>query len=320
MKPDNKDLRWGDRSITSPLKSIHNKEKYVQLLGYADDEGITLNGGRPGASLAPLSIRKELYKTTLTESLKNSNWWIHDLGDLHSYPQNTSKDLRSRHEFARSLVAKNLKNGPLVTLGGGHDYGYSDSCGFMDFILEKTSKNLSINSIHSVKPLIINFDAHLDVRPITKGFNSGTPFFRFLNEFKGQADFLEIGIQDQCNSPDHREWCKAQGAKIISLNEIQAVGLLPLIKEKLLIRPKSQPCYISVDIDAFAQYLAPGCSQSWDIGLGAKETFSALNWIFSNQDVQLFSIYEVSPPLDIDKRTSKLAACLIHTYIQSLCV
>jgi formiminoglutamase len=178
----------------------------------------------------------------------------------------------------------------------------------MDFILSK----------NSLKPLVINFDAHLDVRPTTKGFNSGTPFFRFLNEFKDKADFIEVGIQDQCNSPNHLGWCKNQGAKVITLNEIRKVGMLTLLKEKLLFQSKKQPCFISFDIDAFAQYLAPGCSQSWDIGLEAKETFETLNWIFLNKDVQLLSIYEVSPPLDIDKRTSKLAACLIHTYIESL--
>jgi hypothetical protein len=68
----------------------------------------------------------------------------------------------------------------------------------------------------------------------------------------------------------------------------------------------------------FADVLkVPGCSQSWTTGLFTKDFMTSLSWLIANFDVRGLGIYEVSPPLDQDNRTSKLAALIAHKFIFS---
>ncbi len=268
----------------------------IALLGYADDEGISLNGGRPGARLAPTEIRRALYKMTphlLTKKLPR----LLDLGDLDS----AAGPLADRHEQGRLTARKLARQGlPWISLGGGHDYGYCDGAGFLDASAENA--------------VLLNFDAHMDVRPTDKGFNSGTPFHRILTEFAGQVDFAEIGIQNQCNSRQHVQWAENKGATIFTLDQVQQSGLLPCL-QNFMQGKEHKKVFISLDIDAFTCAQAPGCSQSWTTGLEANSFLQALNWLVENFSVSGLGIYEVSPPLDYDNHTSKLAALVCHHFI-----
>lgn len=265
------------------------------LLGYPDDEGIAMNGGRPGAKEAPDSIRTYLYK--MTPSLLNPKpQSLVDLGDVP-----TDLPLAERHERGRAIVREALTQGHrTLSLGGGHDYGYADGAGFIDYCLSKNQR-----------PVVINFDAHLDVRPTDKGFHSGTPFNRLLTQYDGKFDFIEVGLQNQCNSLAHLNWAKSKGAQILLYQDMEEVGLLRSL-EPLANAFKGRPCLLSVDIDAFNSNEAPGCSQSWATGLHIQEFLPTLKMLQTTMDVRSLAIYEVSPPLDQDNRTSKLAALILH--------
>lgn len=275
--------------------STYNSNFDFAVIGYPDDEGISLNGGRVGAQTAPREIRTFLYKMTPhLEALKLPQ--ILDLGNLDK-----EVPLEERHQRARQSVSQFAQNKKRwLSLGGGHDYGYADACGFLE--------------VHKGDAVVINFDAHLDVRPTTKGYNSGTPFFRMLTEFKDQVDFAEVGIQNQCNSKNHLDWAKAQGAEIFNLEQVNQDGLLKTL-QGFLKGKENKRVFLSVDIDAFTSSEAPGCSQSWTTGIFTKEFMEALTWILAHHDVRGLGIYEVSPPLDQDSRTSKLAALIAHKFI-----
>lgn len=266
------------------------------LIGFPDDEGIALNGGRPGAQGAPREIRTFLYKMTPHPNTPRMPK-ILDLGDL----VDKEKPLEERHEKARELTRTLATlNKHWISLGGGHDYGYCDGAGFLDAF-----KNDAV---------LLNFDAHMDVRPTDKGFNSGTPFHRVLNEFSGQVDFAEIGIQNQCNSQAHINWAKNKGAAIFTLDQVNKEGLNAVLSTYMKGKEKKK-VFISVDIDAFTSSEAPGCSQSWTTGLFTKEFLEGFHWLIENFDVRGLGIYEVSPALDQDHRTSKLAGLIIHNFI-----
>lgn len=270
------------------------------LLGYPDDEGIGLNGGRQGAALAPDFIRTYFYKMTpsLIRPQPQALW---DLGNLR-----LDVSLAERHERGKEIIKTALDLGcRTLSLGGGHDYGYADGAGFIEHCLEQPLKD------KSQRPLVINFDAHLDVRPTEKGFHSGTPFNRLLSRYEGQFDFVEVGLQNQCNSVEHLQWAQKKGAQILLLEDIREVGLKASLKA-LLAPHQGQPCFLSVDIDAFASTEAPGCSQSWTTGLHLQEFLPTLQMLQADFRVKSLAIYEVSPPLDQDHRTSKLAALLLH--------
>ena len=79
-----------------------------------------------------------------------------------------------------------------------------------------------------------------------------------------------------------------------------------------------RPLWISLDIDCFSASEAPGCSAPNPFGLKVDEFMDLWPWLFSNFDVKGLGIYEVSPSLDVDNRTSRLAAFMIHASMNEL--
>lgn len=300
-KNDKEDPRLGECVQILPKGDLATLPEHTfdfAIVGYPDDEGIGLNGGRVGAQVAPREIRTYLYK--MTPHLSSTRLpQILDIGDL----TDKEKSLAERHERGRETARTLAQAGKRwLSFGGGHDYGYCDSAGFLD--------------AHKGNAVLINFDAHMDVRPTDKGFNSGTPFHRVLKEFKGQVDFAEVGIQNQCNSKAHIQWAKDHGAEVITLDDVNEQGLQSVL-ENFLKGKEQKKIFISLDIDAFTSSEAPGCSQSWTTGLFTKDFLTSFQWMIENFDVRGLGIYEVSPPLDQDNRTSKLAALISHNFIFS---
>ncbi len=291
----------------------------VEVFGYPDDEGIRINGGRPGAAQAPDRIRKYLYRMTpnpLTQVNTHIPARLPDLNLLdHGNLDVSSMSLALRHDTAAAAVEAALDRGSRVlTFGGGHDYGFADSAGFIRFCQKNDIKNGQ-----KQRPLILNFDAHLDVRPVDRGLSSGTSFFRMLESFP-ETDFAEIGVQGQCNASAHLEWALARNVRIV-WHEEQMLSGLSLVElttrrlEEWLERPR--PAFLSIDIDAFSSAYAMGCSQSWATGLEPNSFFPLLHLLLKRLDVRVVSLYEVSPPLDQDDRTAKLAAQIAHRSLYS---
>lgn len=299
--------------LTGPLKDQAGALNGANILaGYPDDEGIQINGGRPGAAKAPDTVRKYLYKMTppllgpVARSpdlqMNSKAFSIVDFGNLIN-----KGDLLSKHEVAFAAAKAALNAGARwVSVGGGHDYGFPDAAAYIEWA-----------QAQGERPLILNFDAHLDVRSTARGLSSGTPFFRMLEKYP-EVDFAEIGIQTQCNSRTHLEWVTARGARVITQEEVLVSGqsfttqVLNLLGDWLL---KRRSVFLSVDIDGFHSMAAPGCSQSWSTGFSPQDFFSTLTVLQARLDIRALGIYEVSPPLDRDDQTSKLAAQIIHRVV-----
>lgn len=296
-KNDPQDIRIGELATSADHNTVPPNS--FSLIGYPDDEGIQLNGGRVGSAKAPDVVREYLYKMT-----PNSNKLpLFDIGNL----SHETMTLPERHQLAQS-VAYELQKKLIrtISIGGGHDYGYSDASAFV---------KAHMNS--GLKPVVLNFDAHLDVRPTTKGFNSGTPFYRLLEEFSGQFEFAEIGIQPQCNSRHHIDWALSHKAQIFDLPQIlNAGGLVRLLKHSFFSNLKPEtPVFISFDIDGLKSSEAPGCSQSWTTGLNLEDYLIFFNQLRKKSNIRGLGIYEVSPPLDIQNLTSKAAALLAYHFL-----
>jgi len=298
------DSRFGE--IVQPLDALAKTTDSVILAGYPDDEGVALNSGRPGAKEAPDEIRKFFYKTTPSPTF-DSKTSIYDFGNKVK-----GETLAGDHEKIKSTVTEALEQGNTwIGLGGGHDFGYPDGAGFLQACQHS-----------KLKPLVLNFDAHLDVRPMDKGPSSGTPFYRLLTDASlPPFDLVEIGVQQQCNSAEHLKWCQDKGVHVIPFEDIMMSGqhqsayLMERLSSELLRR---RPTFVSIDIDGFASAYAMGCSQSWPTGFVPNQIFPFLNSVFSLLDVKVLGIYEVSPPLDLDSRTVKLAAQILHQFLAPL--
>jgi formiminoglutamase len=214
--------------------------------------------------------------------------------------------LAERHERGRRVVNELARQDKYwISLGGGHDYGYCDTTAFVQAYKEH-------------KPLVINFDAHLDVRPVhldqkSQGLHSGTAFFRMMNEFGHNCSFIEVGLQAHCNSPYHARWLNERGGRIVWREAIDEYGMVESLQQ--LVPLAIHPAFISVDVDALSSSIAPGCSQSWASGLQWQEFIRGFDFLIDSFDVKGIGIYEVSPVLDEDNKTSKLAALIMHRFI-----
>ena len=306
LLPSSPDAAAAEASLKSALGSSPGSEppsrKFV-LGGYPDDEGIRINNGRLGAALAPDLVRKHFFKMTPPLKPQRADFTITDFGNLNV----SDLALADRHASVTSQALVALKQGATwVGIGGGHDYGFPDASAYIQWAQARGER-----------PCILNFDAHLDVRPTHLGLSSGTPFNRMLETYP-DIDFAEIGIQGHCNSRSHLDWAQSRGVRVLTQEEVVASNesfttqVMRLIGDWAL-KPRS--LFLSIDIDGFSSAIAPGCSQSWATGFDARDFFPCLDLLVSRFDIRALGIYEVSPPLDTDERTSKLAAQILHRVI-----
>jgi len=289
-----------DLTLQALTSKVKNSD--VKILGYPDDEGIFLNGGKLGAAHGPAEIRKALYKMTPTPEMENLI--LKDEGDLFF----KGSTLKERHNFASDYVLNNLEQ-KVMSYGGGHDYGYVDGSAFI-----KKFQNTK------TKPLIFNFDAHFDLRNLDKGLSSGTPFFRLIEDFKDAFHLFEVGIQKQCNGTSLFKYADSKSnITTLHYDELYPMQTFDFDFFKAAVEEFTHPgqdCFVSVDIDGFSSAFAPGCSQSWPTGFNIKSFFQMFDHLFNRFNVHILGVYEVSPPLDHEELTSRLAALVSYRFLE----
>jgi len=297
-----KSTQTEDPRLGNYLKTKVTSQRGTVILGYPDDTGTLNSKGRAGSRLAPDGIRRFFYKMTPPLLSKTEEHLLTDIGNLK-----IEGELKTRHQRAEKKALELLLLGHnLITLGGSHDYGYADGAAFL-------------KSFGEQKPVVINFDAHLDVRPVKNEISSGTPFRRLLEDFS-DFDFYEIGIQSQCNSQQHLRWAREKGANILFYDELllgsksEEEAQLEFLSDVLV---RKRPVFLSVDIDAFSSFAAPGSSQNFPTGLDVKAFLKVLHIITQRADVKILGIYEVAPTVDVGEITQKLSAIIMHRFYQA---
>ncbi len=282
------DARLGEVVKALSLKNSAPSSNDIVIVGYPDDEGVKRNLGRTGSRLAPEKIRENLYKLSNNEKINT----FYDGGDFVESTPLEERQIRLKN----ALIELHKKKSRIVSLGGGNDYAYPDVSAFLYSYGEKA--------------LVIHIDAHFDMRPIEKGANSGTPILQCFNEFK-KMNFHAIGIQECANSPYFFK--QAKDLKVKTKTWAESHGQLKKIFSSL--SKKQVPTFLAIDMDAFSDAFAPGVSAPQSIGLDANEFYAALPILFKKLNVRGVGIYETNPELDIDNKTSRLAARFVYNFL-----
>lgn len=267
------------------------------IVGYAVDEGVRRNLGRIGAALGPQKIRERLAKEPLHIQDEIN---IVDLGDVSC----VENDL----EQAQSLLANKVEHiherGAMsIVLGGGHDVAWGHYQG-----LKKAYPNKRIG--------IINFDAHLDTRPIIDKANSGTPFWQVAQQAKldnQPFDYLCIGAQLQGNTTQLFQSSIDLGANILFLEE--CFNIQEVVQEFV---NQVDLVYVTVDLDGFPSYLSPGVSAPAVEGLSYIDVISGIRTIAEEGKLVALDVAECNPTYDIDNRTARLAARIISQTVAAV--
>lgn len=273
-------------------------EKSIAFIGFACDEGVQRNHGRPGAVEGPAAWRKALANMPLPEYLQRP---LVDLGDIVCL----NNDLESAQESLGELTAWVLKNGGFpIVCGGGHEVAWGH---FQGISKAGFDKNISI----------INLDAHYDLRPLQEGKgNSGTSFTQIAqhqNTNKHPFHYACVGIQPLSNTSALHAEALAHKVLIVTADEIDKAveKMAPLIEQ-------TNDLFLTICLDVFAAAYAAGVSAPQPLGIIPSQAIPLIKKIARSGKLRTCNFAELCPPHDLDGNTARLTAFLTLEIIKEL--
>ncbi|MFA6915229.1 MAG: formimidoylglutamase [Parachlamydiales bacterium] len=263
----------------------------IVLIGFASDEGVKRNLGRPGAADGPLAWRKALANLPVPEGLTRP---IFDAGDITCL----ENDLEQAQAALGLLVALVLEQGgfPFVC-GGGHEVAWGQFLG----IAEKGfDRGLGI----------VNLDAHYDLRPVLEGNKgtSGTTFSQMLDHQNAKGFpfyYACAGIQPQGNTIALHQKARTLDVLVIPAEEIDHA---PHLLEPFI--DLAQHLYFTICLDVFNSAFAPGVSAPQVLGITPTQALPLIRKMAGTGKLFACNIAELSPSYDRDQMTARLAAAL----------
>ena len=295
-------FRW--HQWVKPL-SIH--QVYVPLpnlsigfIGFSCDEGIKLNKGRQGAALGPKVLRRELSNLPC---LFTKEVQLFDCGDI----VHQGEDLEYLQSELADAIEKMLSLGlfPIV-LGGGHELAHGHFTGLKR---------------HFNRVSIVNFDAHLDMRPYPNGPSSGTMFLQIAHALMAENqpfNYLCLGIQRRGNTVSLIKTAKAHGAIYRYATDMihEPYGeTLNILNDYL---EHKTHIYATLCTDVISSAFAPGVSAAQPLGLHPEMILTLLKEIVATGKLIAFDVAEVSPRYDQDNVTANLASTFIFGLVNAL--
>ena len=166
---------------------------------------------------------------------------------------------------------------------------------------------------------LIHFDAHSDTNDRYFGDNPythGTPFRRAVEE--GLLDpnrMTQIGIRGSIYDPSDYDFAKANGIRIVFIEELLAHGHAEVMAEARE-RAGALPTYVSFDIDVIDPSMAPGTGTP-EIGGVFTRDAQAMVRSLAGVDIVGADVVEVSPPFDVGGMTALAGATMMF---ELLCV
>ena len=279
---------------------LNSSQKTIAILGYACDEGVRRNQGRIGSVEGPNAIRKQLAKMPNHLGLETK---LLDVGSIQCLDGNMEKAQQHLSDKVSQLLQNNVFP---ILLGGGHDIAY----GHYNGIKQHLGKKASVG--------IINFDAHFDLRKNNEGNNSGTPFYQIAQDYRAEdssVEYLCLGIRQNANDRMLFQRAELFGVNYIENSKFAMAYAKDVVRKILDFMRNVDHIYVTIDLDGFTSAYAPGVSASSPIGFSPEIVLECLELIIKSEKLISLDIAEMNPKYDIDHRTAKLAASLVHFVI-----
>lgn len=263
------------------------KSSGICFVGYNTDDGVKRNLGRTGAKDGSNAIRAALQSLPNIENLP-----------IYDYKNLSSAILEEAQKEYAEKIGNILRSGLFpIGLGGGHDIAYGSYSGIRSFY-----KNETIG--------IINFDAHLDMRPYEHGGTSGTSFKQILDS-DANVKYAIVGFKKQGNTKRLLDTAKKYNVLIFDEEEVDIDETEVILNLKKYINTVDI-VYITFCMDVFDAAQAPGVSAPTVMGLNPKKAKRVVRELLKTDKVVCIDFAEVNPVYDVDNRTAKLAGALIY--------
>lgn len=269
------------------------------LIGFASDEGVRRNKGRQGASAGPDALRKALSSMALENETT-----LFDAGTVAV----TGDRLEAGQESLGAAVTTALDAGRLpVVLGGGHEVAYGTYLGVAASQLRGRHPRLGI----------LNLDAHFDLRSDAVP-SSGTPFRQIAEaeEAAGTSHRYDvIGISQPSNTNTLFETAHRLGVRYL-LDEHCGVADRARVDEFVTdFLDDVDIVYLTIDLDVLPAAVAPGVSAPAAYGVPLEIIQRVCDQLSVSGKLAVVDVAELNPTLDVDSRTARTAARLIHRIV-----
>ncbi|MCE0506075.1 agmatinase [Roseivivax sp. GX 12232] len=270
-------------------------EVEIGLTGVPWDSGTT---NRPGPRHGPRQLRDASTMIRAQHPVSGLRPFeaarCADLGDVGPNPADIPDSLERITAFYKELRAAGIR--PL-TAGGDH-----------------LSSLPILRALAAEAPLgMVHFDSHTDLYKGYFGgtkYTHGTPFRRAVEE--GLLDpkrVVMIGIRGTAYDMEDRDFARAEGIRVIPIEEFFARGIPDVMAEAREIAG-SGPTYVSYDIDFVDPAFAPGTGTP---EVGGPNAFEALSVCRELAGLQIVGadMVEVSPPFDASGGTAFLGVSIM---------
>ncbi|MEZ0603566.1 formimidoylglutamase [Paraburkholderia sp. IW21] len=285
------------------------------LVGFGSDEGVRRNQGRTGAAHAPKELRRALAGLPAKTSMAT----LADAGDVVC----DDGDLESAQAELANVVSDVLASGgrPLV-FGGGHEVAWGTYGGFrlhQDRVagaacIGAGAAATSATSAATRNLLIVNFDAHFDLRQ-KRPANSGTPFDQIANDCVERGvpfNYACFGISDLSNTASLFAHAERLGVRYVLDIDMQEPQLPQRLDDLQQLLDSADDIYLTIDLDVLPAATAPGVSAPAALGVPLSVVEAMVQRVRASGKLRVADIAEYNPSLDQDKRTARAAARLAY--------
>jgi guanidinopropionase len=267
--------------------------------------GIPFDGGttnRPGTRHGPRELRaaSTLMRRVnpVTGVAPYELCAVADCGDLTTNPV----DVLDTLELITAQIAELRAQGALTLVAGG------------DHLISLPILRGIARARPALAPLgMVHFDAHSDTNDTYFGGNRythGTPFRRAIEErLLDPTRIVQIGIRGSLYAMDDMDWARAQGVRIITIEECEALGPNAVVAEARRV-VGTGPTYLSFDIDSLDPAFAPGTGTPEVGGLTPREAIAMLRGL-AGLPIIGADLVEVSPPFDVGQATALAGATVM---------
>ena len=296
--------RWHSRvSLGGPDEHT----EHVSIMGFASDEGVRRNLGRPGASDGPRALRSALAPMALHGPLGDGTVRIVDYGDVATRGEDLETAQRVMGEaIGRALMADSARL--VITLGGGHETAWPSYIGLQQF--------LDAHEAHTgSRPRwgVLNLDAHFDLREADAP-SSGTPFLQMARAEHAAGRHLTYAVAGISQASNTRVlFERAHDLKVRYLTDIECAqrssdDLAAWVQD---FASSVDVLYLTIDLDVLPAHTAPGVSAPAALGVDMARILTMVQASATSGALALVDVVELNPSFDIDQRTAKAAARLI---------
>ncbi|MET9212883.1 MULTISPECIES: formimidoylglutamase [unclassified Nocardia] len=262
------------------------------FVGFASDEGVRRNKGRTGAARGPEALRRALSPMALGAPLR-----AYDAGTVAV----TDGRLEDGQRLLGATVSDLLDAGAFpVVLGGGHEVAYGTYLGVAGAARRTPGTVVGI----------LNLDAHFDLRPDPVP-SSGTPFRQILDQ-DPDVRYAVLGISQPSNTTILFDTADRFGVRYLLDDDCAPDRAAAFVAEFLA---GIDLLYLTIDLDVLPAAVAPGVSAPAAFGVPLPTIQAVCDQVTASGKLAVADVAELNPDLDIDQRTARTAARLLHRLV-----